>query len=486
MKRTITILMILALIIGTLPGIIADDENNNGKENNKEKGQVRAGMPIVFSVSNREDTNDNEDDSDESTNDNSEDEGDDSQGSVSSGSGNSGSSGSGRQVTARQVVSTAQNTNIENQGIGNQVRNMVKSRINVSELMNELPEQQQTVFNNMLRAQKEKILEMNISEAVKEMNKYQLRPVDKDTMYKKRVVAQEQVQEAAKNYGQAVSNYAKLNSIYKDKRQAFLEVKNQLRNCTSIDNEECNELRDAALERAKEYLINGADMVIQHLNKILSRTEGSEQIEEDEAEKIIEDVKGTIVQLEKAIEQVKAAETKDEVQQAAKEINQAWERIKHKERLYAAKLVNAQVWNILRRSENLESRLDNILSEMEEQEINVTNIEEELDLFSEYVFDAKNKYNNATDLLEEARDLLSEDGKADVSEITEEAKEWLRKAHDDLKEAHSILIDIILKIREAGGEISDESELDENDLYEVVEGETEDEEDNDENKGDEE
>ncbi len=444
MKKTIPIIIIIIFLISLLPITFAEQDNNA-------KRQVKAGVPIILSVSNA--NTESQDTSSANGN------------SVGSSGGGSGSGG-GNGANIREKTATEKQTNEQNQGVSSQIRNTIRAKVNVSNFMQNLSNEQKQIFTNMIRAEQKKILEMDKDNAIQTLQGYQLKVVDKGTMLRKRVVTEEKKQEAALNYGQAVSTYAQLNSVYKDKRQEFNQIKEQLRNCTNMDNEICSKLRDNALESAKEYLINGANMIIEHLNKIKSRIQGTEEIDDANAQGMTESINAAIGEIETAIKEAEAAQTKAEVKEAARKIYNIWNRFKNRERLYAAKLIDAQVWNILRSSELLEQRLDNILYSMEEQGINVSDIDAKVDDFSDYILEAKEKYNEAQELLEQAGNAIDD---ANAQEIIEQARELLKEAHDSLKNAHRTLIDIVKDIKEAGGEISPETEAEE--LYEIVEAE---------------
>jgi len=438
--KILTIIMLVTFLISLLSFAFAEEENNA-------KRQVKAGIPIILSVSN---SNTDSQDTSSANGDS---------GGNSGGSAGLGSNGGNSIVNAQK--------NTQAISIVSRVK-AIAEKITSSELLQNLSDEQKQVFANMLRAEQKKILEMNKDNALQTIQRYQLKVVNKETMLKKRIIAEEKKQEAALNYGQAVSRYAQLNSVYKDKRQEFNQIKEQLRNCTNIDNEKCNELRDNALESAKEYLINGANMVIEHLNKIKNKIEGSEEITDEKSQEMIAKIDEAISEIEQAIEDVKAAQTKEEVKEAARKIYNIWNRFKNRERLYAANLIDAQVWNILRSSELLEQRLDNILAKMEEQGINVSGIDAKIDEFSAYVLEAKDKYNEARELLEQARNAI--DNNTSAQDSIEQARELLKEAHDSLKNAHRVLVEIVKDIKEAGGEITEETELGE-EVYIVEEGE---------------
>ncbi len=333
----------------------------------------------------------------------------------------------------------------------------------------ELPEEKVNVFLHMSRAQQKGILAMENESALQAMEKFSLKPINKSMMFKKRIIAANRLRQAEQNYLRARQNYLKSLNSYRQVKTQFLEAKERLRECKDVDSEECNELRERAQNHSREMVINSANMIIEHLNKIKEKVESSETMDTERAEEIISEIDGYISELEDAIAQAEAAETKDEIKDAAKTVSKIWIRIRNRERLHAASVVKARVWGIMKRSEHLEERLDSTLANMEEQGINVEDIDAKVDEFSAKIEQAKDKYEQAQDLMDGA--YLEED-KEKLKEIVDEAKQLINEAHELLKEAHALLVEIVKDIKSAGGEITPEEETEEEE-YEVVEEETE-------------
>lgn len=355
---------------------------------------------------------------------------------------------------------------------------LIENHPKANDFVKDLPEEKAKVFLHLPRAEQKKLLEMESTKAVENLDRLKLKKVNEEMQFKKRAIALEKVRLAEKNFKLAKEEYVKANRIYKEKKALFLDVKEKLKACEGVESDECNELREKAEEHAKAFLINGAKMAIEHLNKIKNKVESAEDMDEDKAREIITEIDTAISKLEDAITQVEAAQSKEAVQEAAKVINDIWKSIKHKEKLHAARLVHAKVWNIIKRSEHLEERLDSALADMEEKGVDVEDIEAKVDEFSVKISEAKEKFEKAEELLKQARDLKTENSDeeeiAKVTELVEEAKQLLREAHNAIKEAHRILVEIIKAIRSAGGELttqveSTEEGLESDEVYEVVE-----------------
>jgi len=350
----------------------------------------------------------------------------------------------------------------------------------VQNLIENISEEKLDVFLHMSRAEQKNILEQDTENALKAMEKFKLKPVNKDMLFKKRIITANKLKQAEQNYVRAGQNYLKALNSYKQVKGKFLEAKERLRECEDVDSEECDELRKRAQNHSVEMIVNSANMIIEHLNKIKEKVGSSETMDPERAEEILSEINSSISELEDAITQAESAETKEEVKEAAKTVSKLWIRIRHRERLHAASVVKARVWGIIKRSENLEDRLEQTLARMEEQGIEIDDIDARVGEFSAKIEEAKSKYEQAQDLMDGA--YLEED-KEKLKEIVDEAKQLIDQAHELLKEAHTLLVEIVKDIKAAGGEITPETEEDEDD-YEVVEEEDE-EEDEEEQTGEE-
>ena len=162
--------------------------------------------------------------------------------------------------------------------------------------------------------------------------------------------------------------------------------------------------------------------------------------------------------LESAIEEAKAAETKEELQTAARKIANIWAKVENRAKLHAARIVHAKVGDVIVRSRQLEAKLDRVLEQMEEQGIEVEGIEEKVDRFSDKVEEARVLHEHSTEMFIEAKESANPG-------LVKQAKELSQKAHTALKEANRILMDIIKDIKAAGGSL----DVEEEEEFEVVE-----------------
>jgi len=342
-----------------------------------------------------------------------------------------------------------------------------------------LPEDKAKLLIRLPRAEQKRILQkasLDKNASLNILKKFKLRIVKKENLFKRRIIAKEKIERVRKNFELAKERFEKANKIYKERKQKFLEGKEKLKKCEGVDSEECNTLKEQVKENAKQFVINSANMAIEHLEKIKNKVESAEDMDEKRADEITTEIDNAISKLKEAITKVENAETKKEIQEAAKEISKIWLGIKHREKVHAALLVHAKVWNIIKRSEHLEERLDAALIDMKQKGIEVTAIEAKVDTFSGLIADAKDNYEKAKELLEQAEELKTnepnEQERTKVLELVKDTKELLRGANEKVKEAHKILMEIIRDIKTNGGQLKQavkEEGLAPDEAYEVVE-----------------
>ncbi|RLG13273.1 MAG: hypothetical protein DRN71_05175 [Candidatus Nanohalarchaeota archaeon] len=350
------------------------------------------------------------------------------------------------------------------------------------QFVEELPDDKVDVFSRLPRAEQNKILEMDADAGIKRIDDYELRPVKKTMLFKKRVIAKTKVDAAKQRFVRARNEYVRVNKIFNEKKKLFLQTKEKLKECESVESDDCNELRVQVQEHAKDYIINGAEMAIEHLNKIKSKVETAEGMDEDRAAEIIADIDEAISDLEAAIEKVKTAETKEQVQEGAADVAHVWKSMKHAEKVHVARVVHAGMWNIIKKSEQLEKRMDDAIARMDENCDGSDDIKTKLDEYSAKVASAKNNFDESETLIKKARDIKTDEPTdmeiESVKELAGQARDKLKEAHQDIKAAYKLLAEILREIHACGGRMTSaavaEPGLASDEVYEVVDTAAED------------
>ncbi|MFH0978305.1 MAG: hypothetical protein V1837_03300 [Candidatus Woesearchaeota archaeon] len=337
-----------------------------------------------------------------------------------------------------------------------QIDKMLAKKDEAKDFLNNLTEEKARVFAHLTMAQQRNLMNMSIIKAKNAMKKMQLKVVKKELQFTRRELSKEQKNKSKHLLERAKEQYKQANDEYKQQKELFEQAKKG--NCTDCQAQ--------LLTHAKEMVINGAEMMINHLEKVKETVAGSTDMTNSTVEAIINQIDDYIAQLQGIIADATNATTKEEVKASAQEAATLWKQIQEKEKIYTGQLLNSKVWNVVQRSENLEQRLDEAITKLQEKGINTTNIGEKLLNFSSSIAAAKEKYAQAQALLDSARTSNQ------TSQLVKDARDLLNEAQDKVKEAHAILMQIVQEIHSKGVEVPEESNqgLGDNETYQIVEG----------------
>lgn len=330
---------------------------------------------------------------------------------------------------------------------------------------------------HLTRARLKEMAKLGSEQLRAELKSIKLVKVNEKNLAKKRIILGEKLKELNSRFNEARKKFMDEENAYKEKRKEFNEIKEKLRSCRDDSSEECKKLNEEAISRGKEFLMHAADLVIEHLNKIKAKAESSENLDENEANEIVQKIDAAIKELEDAKAKVNDAKTKEELRAAAKMIDDAWKKIEYNAMAYAARIVHTKVGEIISRSENLENKLQCAVSSMEQQNFSTDDADDLIGKFSEKVNEARSEYNSAQELLKQARAIKtgsekSDENEAKIRELIGQAKDLISKAHDDLKEAHEQLKNLFKLIKENGvdmGGCRTDDELEEGEVYGIEE-----------------
>ncbi len=313
-----------------------------------------------------------------------------------------------------------------------------------------LTQEQMEKLKVMSRERLRELSEKNNSEIREELSKMKIKKIKVENLFRKRIIAEDNLKAARERFETAKEKYSKAKSDFAGEKKAFLDA-------IKAKNE------TAAMEHAKLFLTDAADVIINYLEKVKSRVEDNDDLTEEEAAEIIAEIDEKISEIEDAKEDIENADTKEELKEAGKVIVNAWARMKHRVRLHVANILKSNVRDILERAEHLETKLDKALAKLEEKGYDISGIDDKVDEFSEKIDDAREKFKTAQEKIREARELRedNESTQEEIDALVDDAKELVKDAHNDLKDAHELLKEIVKSIRETTGTSIDLSEEDE-------------------------
>lgn len=273
-----------------------------------------------------------------------------------------------------------------------------------------------------------------------------VKEVSRDEFLRKRSLDENTIKDSA----QRVKN---LRATYAQTRDDLNTQRDEFKNAIDSGDEE------AAVEHAKEYLLNIADLAISAIERVIAQIEGNDDLDDAQAAERIAELEDKLEELETAKTAVQNAVTKQEVKEAGKTIIDTWKNIKHRVRAHAVDLLRTRVHGMFKQAELLEIRLEKAISNLEEEGVDVADLDELLDQFSEHVDSARENLQKARELFDEAKD------QDEPKDTIDEAKELVKQAHEELKLAHGVLKEVVALIKDLGQDLPTED-----DVIQVVEG----------------
>jgi len=286
-------------------------------------------------------------------------------------------------------------------------------------------------LSHLDRARLNRFSELGKNDLINRLQKIEIRTVDLKLTFKKRILTEQKIMKEEERFQIAEQNLLEL------KKEMDAEI--ALLKTAQEKNDE-----KAVKEHSRKYLLNAADAIINHLEKIKSKIQQSQNIGEEEALELVKDINLKITELENAKSNAEDTATKEEVRWAAKTINAAWKRIRIKYEFYVSILVNKKIQETIERSEQLEKKLESILTEMEGKDNNIKNLEEQLTKFSKKINEARIKFKLSQEKFREAQ---STGIKKELEMLIIEAKSLSKESRAALKDSHDILKEIIKGIR---------------------------------------
>lgn len=299
----------------------------------------------------------------------------------------------------------------------------------------------------------------------------------------KRQVVNAKLTQAKNRYLEVKQNYLSAKEKYLDHKATFLRAKESYKECKDSDSDDCQERREKIKSAAQPHLLNAADLVLKELERVKAKVEASEDLSEEEIAEIVADLDEKIQEVEDAkevIENLDEESTKEDINEAAKTIREAWKHTKVALKKHVGRLANARLGNIILRVEILEKKLYKTRDRLEEKGADVSELDSMMDEFSAHLDTAADKYNEARVIWSDANT------PGEVDDAAKEIHELLTEAKEALKQARDMLRDVVKEIKDLNrgsldvdveDEANDEDDgaSDEEDEEEVDEEETADE-----------
>ena len=283
----------------------------------------------------------------------------------------------------------------------------------------------------------------------------------REKAFVKRKIARERMKKAREDFKLAKEQRMRAKNQLLNARGEFFAAKKALEACEGVNTTRCDEVRENVKMRSKAFLLHAADIIIAELEKVKAKLESSEELNEEEAAEWIADIDAKIEEVKDTKAAIEAAETKEEIVAAAKAIKVEWLYTKHQIKKLTGLLIHKRVGGIIAKADILEERLEEVLSGLEEEGVDTTEIDAQVDIFSEKIAEARAEYELAQEKWAEVEEIRSSYGdvtpedlrKAD--QLVKEARDHIKAAYAALRDAHAALRKIVRLVKASGANITD-------------------------------
>ncbi|MBI5392811.1 hypothetical protein HZA96_02985 [Candidatus Woesearchaeota archaeon] len=275
----------------------------------------------------------------------------------------------------------------------------------------------------------------------------------------KKKVLKDKLDKIEEKYLKAKDNFEKAEKNYKEQRNQFSEVKEKLKTCKEDNQtEQCNQLRQSAIDKAKRMAQHSIELLTNHLEKIKERINENENIADDETTQVSTEIDEQIKLLSDISLRVEAAKTKDEIKFLAKKVQNLWRKYKFKAESHALHVANARIQGVVERSEKVEDKFQCVLNQLESEGKDTAEIDALIERYNAKIADARENFTKAKASFNSAVELrtsknLTETEIQTVIKLNKEGKAYTDAAKTAIKDSHEIVKQIMKAIKENGGNV---------------------------------
>jgi hypothetical protein len=335
----------------------------------------------------------------------------------------------------------------------------------ITDFISSLSNNDSLEFFSIGRASQRKLLEMPLGDARAWLGKRELRVIEKPT-FVTRDVDEEVIANSLSRRSSARSSFTRARNSYVDNKAGFTDIKNRLIKCSG-DSSVCENLRNDVLVTGKDYVGDMIEMQINYITRIREGVSASEELEDEVAQEIIIQLDEDIDMLDALNSNLKSVETRDGLTELVSDIRAEWGESRYRAYYYGVKLQAATMKNIVDRAVYMERKVDSALSALEEEGVDVSDMDADMELFSQKIEDAR------IVIVQAEADLINLEG-VTGSGLRDESYELrlsLLNARDYLEEGSRLIGNVIDDIGKYGISLEDPDDygLEDGEIYEVVE-----------------
>ncbi|MEA3378145.1 MAG: hypothetical protein U9Q69_00745 [Nanoarchaeota archaeon] len=245
------------------------------------------------------------------------------------------------------------------------------------------------------------------------------------------------------------NNFLMAKERYNKAKQNFNKEQLRLDNAKKVYNickdepesEDCLAAKEELKEAWKGKLLQNANIIIEHLNKIEAKIESNEQLSEEQIESYTSWIKEKTNKLEEIKTKIQNASNKEELISSAKTLKKLWGNIKIKSEGLIGRIVTNAFSGTILQAKTLEVKLDQVLEKLQDEGKDISEVNAQIEDFHSEINNAIDSFQNAKEIYKD----LSEEKIADedAKMKKELAKDYVKNSKESLVKARTILRNII-------------------------------------------
>lgn len=330
------------------------------------------------------------------------------------------------------------------------------------------PEEKCEKIHSFKTASKQKIEESPGADrkkaAQKRENEFRERVRQKKKNAVKRDVSENAREHARKAYKKSKQQMNTERQRFGKVRGQLQAVKKKLARCHNDTSEKCEKVREKAVNVTKAYLVNSLELLRGHLELRKNAFEASEYVTEEQAQEFVSVIDESIEEIDLMIADVKETTTPQDVNEVKPDAVELIRKHKRIAKVQGYRIIHAGISDAMTELEVTRERLRCSIEGMIEEGLNGTDaLVGKLEEYEGLIAEAEEQHTKAMDVIiemhsDDSGNMTPGERMSTIAHVTNDIKETVRQAHTVMRE-------IVRNIHRSGGELCETDEDDEETEY---------------------
>ena len=298
----------------------------------------------------------------------------------------------------------------------------------LEQLSQDLTDEEMAKLSHFRQAEINELAKQKREDLKRRLESVKLVTKQKIDLFRERAITAERLAKAKEKYADAQEDFANLQKAY-DKRRNDLVEQKQLREryCReNPDSARCDEATTEVVNTGKNFLEDATLRAIKHFEKLQAKIESSDDISEERAQAMLTELDGIIMRLTDLLNDIRVAESRERLNELAKDLRELWNNVKYKGVVQANKVIQSKLSDLIKRADYTGERIDSAIAELENNGVDVSELNELLEKYYDFIAKARSFYDESNSLRDEANNKIK--GVELTPELRQEISDLLNQA----------------------------------------------------------